>query len=96
MREPRRRVIGTLVFLLLLVASDLNAQQTARLQGTVTNSLNDRPLAGITVSLVGTRLVTLTSGDGTYRLQAVPPGRRRDHALVLRQEACQQKIMWGR
>jgi iron complex outermembrane receptor protein len=74
MQEPRRRVTGTVVFLLLLAASDLNAQQTTRLQGTVTNSLNDRPVAGITVSLVGTRLVTLTSGDGTYRLLAVPPG----------------------
>ena len=34
--------------------------------------------------------------DDRRTLQAVPPGRRRDHALVLRQEACQQKIMWGR
>lgn len=34
--------------------------------------------------------------DDRRTLQAVPPGRRRDHALVLRQEACQQKIMLGR
>lgn len=34
--------------------------------------------------------------DDRLTLQALPPGRRRDHALVLRQEACQQKIMLGR
>jgi ATP-dependent protease ClpP protease subunit len=34
--------------------------------------------------------------DDRRTLQAVPPGRRRDHPLVLKQEACQQKIMLGR
>jgi hypothetical protein len=34
--------------------------------------------------------------DDRRTLQAVPPGRRRDHPLVLRHEACQQKIMLGR
>jgi hypothetical protein len=34
--------------------------------------------------------------DDRRILQGLPPGRRRDHAIVLKQEACQQKIMWGR
>jgi hypothetical protein len=34
--------------------------------------------------------------DDRRTLQTLPPGRRRDHAIVLKQEACQQKIMWGR
>lgn len=34
--------------------------------------------------------------DDRRILQASPPGRRRDHPLVLKQEACQQKIMLGR
>jgi hypothetical protein len=34
--------------------------------------------------------------DDRRALQSVPPGRRKDHVLVLRQEACQQKIMLGR
>jgi hypothetical protein len=34
--------------------------------------------------------------DDRRVVQASPPGRRRDHPLVLRQEACQQRIMWGR
>jgi len=34
--------------------------------------------------------------DDRLTLQSVPPGRRRDHPLVLKQEACQQKIMLGR
>ena len=34
--------------------------------------------------------------DDRLILQALPPGQRRDHRLVLRQEACQQKIMLGR
>jgi hypothetical protein len=29
-------------------------------------------------------------------LQTAPTGRRRDHPVMLKQEACQQKIMWGR
>jgi hypothetical protein len=33
--------------------------------------------------------------DDRRVLQALPPGRQRDHALVLRHEACQQKIMLG-
>lgn len=34
--------------------------------------------------------------DDRRTLHAVPPGRRRDHPLVLKREACRQKIMWGR
>ena len=34
--------------------------------------------------------------DDRRTLQTVPPGRRRDHPLVLKHEACQQKIMLGR
>jgi hypothetical protein len=34
--------------------------------------------------------------DDRRTLQTAPPGRRRDHPVMLRQEACQQKIMWGR
>ena len=34
--------------------------------------------------------------DDRLILQALPPGRRRDHPLVLKREACQQKIMLGR
>jgi hypothetical protein len=34
--------------------------------------------------------------DDRRTLQASPPGRRRDHPVVLKQEACQQKIMWAR
>ena len=34
--------------------------------------------------------------DDRRVVQASPPGRRRDHPLVLRHEACQQKIMGGR
>jgi hypothetical protein len=34
--------------------------------------------------------------DDRRVLQTLSPGRRRDHPVVLKQEACQQKIMWGR
>src|SRR5262245_1866389 len=73
MKGPRRRIPGMLLALLFL-AADLTAQQTARLEGTVTNSLTKTPVAGITVSLLGTRQLMLTRNDGTYRFQAVPPG----------------------
>ena len=34
--------------------------------------------------------------DDRQILQTVPPGRRRDHPLVLKHETCQQRIMLGR
>lgn len=34
--------------------------------------------------------------DDRRIVQASPPGRRREHPLVLKQEACQQRIMLGR
>ena len=34
--------------------------------------------------------------DDRRVVQALPPGQRRDHPLVLRHEACQRKIMLGR
>ena len=34
--------------------------------------------------------------DDRRTVQALPPGQRRDHPLVRRHEACQQKIMLGR
>jgi hypothetical protein len=55
---------------------------------------------GVSEQLYGERNAKLKAcelgHDDRRMVQTLPPGRRRDHPVVLKQEACQQKIMWGR
>ena len=48
---------------------------TATLRGTVTDSLSGVAMAGARVFLSGTSFAGVTRADGTYLIEAVPPGR---------------------
>lgn len=68
------------VFLFALtccLAATLPAQTTptGTLSGRVYEEATGRSLQGATVRLVGTTAIDYTDSDGTYTLQAVPPGR---------------------
>jgi outer membrane receptor protein involved in Fe transport len=58
------------------LTAPLHGQQ-ASVQGRVTHSVTGEPLRAITVSVAGSRAVTLTDSAGRYRLVALEPGERR-------------------
>ena len=60
---------------LLFGASPASAQQGA-VTGTVTDAGNGEPISGAQVFIRGTNLGTLTSQDGSYRLEGVPTGQQ--------------------
>lgn len=52
----------------------VSGTSAAGLKGTITNQTNDEPIAGATISLVGTNYTTTTAADGTYDLSPVASG----------------------
>ncbi len=74
-RQLRTSLFGAAIALgpLLTAAAPVEAQ-TGRIQGRVTNRVTGAPLAAVAVSVVGTRIGTLTRENGEYVLDAVPAG----------------------
>lgn len=68
-----RLLPAVLVTWLLVGAGSAYAQQGA-VAGTVTDSETQAPVAGAQVYIPGTVIGTLTSANGTYRLEGVPTG----------------------
>src|SRR2546428_11182719 len=58
----------------LLVAPPLLAQQTAAVQGTVTDGASGAPISGAVVAIVGTTFQGVTNVLGNYRIAGVPAG----------------------
>src|SRR2546425_69703 len=58
----------------LLVAPPLLAQQTAAVQGTVTDGASGAPISGAVVAVVGTTFQGVTNVLGNYRIAGVPAG----------------------
>src|SRR3989454_3571808 len=58
----------------LLVAPPLLAQQTAAVQGTVTDGASGAPISGAVVAIVGTTLQGVTNVLGNYRIAGIPAG----------------------
>jgi hypothetical protein len=69
----KKEVAAFLVFMSLL-ASGLAQSQGNTLTGSVKDSANGKPMAGVSVFLNSTSKGTITRADGTYTL-SVPPGR---------------------
>ena len=66
---------------LLAQPADAQADQLGRLEGTVTDSVHARPLAGVRVVAVGaegragSRGTASTDSSGRYRIESLQPGR---------------------
>ena len=73
---PVRRFLGSLAFALLFSPVVASAQNTGTIRGRVTESKSNLPLAGVQVSVDGTRLGAQTSTDGTYTIGGVPTGQQ--------------------
>jgi TonB-linked SusC/RagA family outer membrane protein len=67
------RIAGFVVASVLFAAPAAFAQ-TGRIEGLVRDALNDRPLQGARVSVVGTTLWVATGANGTYAIENVPAG----------------------
>jgi TonB-linked SusC/RagA family outer membrane protein len=70
-----RQVIPALAAALLLWALPLDAQEpTGSISGQVTDSLTQRPLLGVEVSIAGTMRRAVTDQEGRYTITGVPAG----------------------
>src|ERR1700741_1679184 len=71
----RRANFGAMLALgALLVASRLQAQQTATVQGAITEAASGGPIADARVTIVGTVLQSTTNVLGNYRIAGITPG----------------------
>ena len=70
---PLRRTLFGVAAALSLASTLVGAQQTRTITGRVVAEGGSEPLAGATISVVGTTLGALTAEDGRYRI-SVPAG----------------------
>jgi TonB-linked SusC/RagA family outer membrane protein len=72
-----RILVAALFVTTALAAPDVaEARQTGTLTGQVVEDGTNRPLGGVEVTVVGTRLSTVTNDAGRYVLTSVPAGER--------------------
>src|SRR5213078_1134614 len=67
------RHVGTILTFLSVIATPL-AAQTGTIRGTITDSVTQQGLAGVSVQILGTTRTTATGADGNFALTDVPPG----------------------
>lgn len=65
----RRKLLTSLMGLLAVLYSLMASGQSRMISGTVTDSRNGEPLAGVTVFVKGTQTASNTDGSGKYRIQ---------------------------
>ena len=82
-RWRRRLRAAPAAILALLAATTAAAQQTGIVTGAVTAQGGGQPLAGATVSVVGTNLSAVTNPQGRYTLRGVPARQVTVRALRL-------------
>ncbi|HKI03733.1 MAG TPA: TonB-dependent receptor, partial [Thermoanaerobaculia bacterium] len=68
-----KRILVLALGLLLLTAGLALAQETGRIEGTVTRE-DGTPLGGVAVVVEGSDRSALTAGNGSYRIDGVPAG----------------------
>src|SRR5690606_23750183 len=68
------RITRLTVALLALVASPVAAQNVGTIQGTITDSASQRPLANVQLGVQGTTLGTRSGEDGRFTIANVPAG----------------------
>jgi TonB-linked SusC/RagA family outer membrane protein len=77
--------------LLLLLATQVSAQQMGTVTGSVLDARSGRPLTGTEVTIVGTRIGAVTNAQGLYRMEA-PAGVHRVSATQLGYSAITQEV----
>ncbi len=69
----KRTLLGLISLVFVLGVGSLQAQERT-IQGTVVDSANQAPVAGVSVAVVGTELGALTDNDGSFAIRGVPAG----------------------
>jgi hypothetical protein len=72
--SPARRSFFPLLWLALLFAGPLSAQNTASIRGVIADSASRQPLPGVDVRLLGQPGGTASDGLGNFRLSGLPAG----------------------
>jgi TonB-linked SusC/RagA family outer membrane protein len=67
----------------LLLTAGTAAAQTGQITGRVTEAKTSQPLAGATVTVLGTQLHATTAADGGYTISGVQPGSQRVSATLI-------------
>jgi TonB-linked SusC/RagA family outer membrane protein len=67
-------------------------QQTGIVRGTVLDATTRRPLSGVQISIVDTRLGTITNAEGTFQIAGVPPGERVVRAVLIGYRSADQPV----
>jgi len=69
---------GVAILIALAAVGDgaIAQQTTTTITGQVTEARSNRPLAGVTIQVDGTRLGAVTTDDGRYRIASAPPGNQ--------------------
>lgn len=90
-----RAALVTLLTALLGAPSLAAAQSSATVQGTVTDSVGRRPIAGVQIYVLGTTRGALSDEAGRYTIRNVPPGQLTIRAQRLGFSASEQRISAG-
>lgn len=85
---------AVLAFLALLTlgATDVAAQQTGTVTGTVTNTTSGDPIVGAQVQVAGTNIGQLTNNRGRFVLLNVPAGQRTVRAVYIGYGSTEQSV----
>src|SRR5467141_3146574 len=70
----RANISAVLALSALLVVPPLRAQQTATVQGTITDAASGAPIADARVTIAGTLLQSTSNVLGNYRIAGIPAG----------------------
>lgn len=71
-----KKLLQTILIILCFFPFIINSQDkpTGSLAGRVLSKMNEKPLVGVTVRVLGTNLGTFTRANGTFRIDNIPPG----------------------
>ena len=73
----KQSFISILLFGILLSVQGISQNITQTIKGTVIDKISEKPLVGASISLVGSKLGTITDGDGKFILKNIPIGRQK-------------------
>ena len=95
--SPRMRTLSSLgrvalALLLAGVARPARAQATGTVRGTVTENVSGQPMAGVQVTITGTRRGAITGDNGRYVITSAPLGAQTVRAQKLGYAASQRLV----
>ena len=82
-RQPARSLVSFLTFIVACAGAAGAQAPTGTVNGTVRRAGSDAPLAGVQVTIAGTRLGSVTKDDGSYVINGVPAGAQRVEARLI-------------